>query len=247
MPPAGSVPVHAAVREVKSPANPATVAAPQPDEVCRDCMTPRHAGARFCEVCRYDFVAKASFSGLAGEPPVPAPAPAPVVAEPVNLAPDVPAVVTQAVPVSAAPVTGAGVTQSGSSALGTVAMAAPTRRLLLRIVVDARLYKDPDPEEPCPINEPERIFHLDLEENTLGRQYEGKGVHPEIVVQDPGISRRHLKFMRDVGGGFSVLELGSANGTYFNDKELQPGVMTPIGAGDQLTLGMWTRIHIQAR
>jgi pSer/pThr/pTyr-binding forkhead associated (FHA) protein len=114
-------------------------------------------------------------------------------------------------------------------------------------VVDPSLNKDPDPQSPCPTNAPERVFHLDLDENTLGRQFEGHGVHPEIVVQDPSISRRHLKFIRDAASRFSVLELGSANGTEINAKVLEPGVVTPLQPGDQLTLGMWTRVHVQAR
>jgi pSer/pThr/pTyr-binding forkhead associated (FHA) protein len=72
-------------------------------------------------------------------------------------------------------------------------------------------------------------------------------MHPEIVVQDPGISRRHLKFIRDAAGGFSVLELGSANGTEFNGKALVSGVVTLVKPGDQLTLGMWTRVFVEER
>jgi len=91
------------------------------------------------------------------------------------------------------------------------------------------------------------VFHLDLDENTLGRQFEGNGTHPEIVVKDPSISRRHLKFVRSAGGDYSVLELGSSNGSEFNGKTLEAGVLTPINPGDQLTLGMWTRIYVELR
>jgi pSer/pThr/pTyr-binding forkhead associated (FHA) protein len=136
-----------------------------------------------------------------------------------------------------------------ASAVATPVEAAVARaqRLLLRFVVDPSLYKEPDPDEPCPQDTPEKVFHLDLDENTVGRQYEGKGMHPEIVVQDPGISRRHLKFIRDAAGGFSVLELGSANGTEFNGKALVSGVVTLVKPGDQLTLGMWTRVFVEER
>jgi hypothetical protein len=202
-------------------AAPETTAAPAADR-CPDCGTPRPAGARFCEVCRFDFQAQVSFSGLAAAAaPVPAAVPA---ATP-------PASASAAIVPPPAP----------------VAAEARAIRLLLRIVVDASLYKDPDPAEPCPEGAPEKIFHLDLAENTLGRQYEGKGVHPEIVIGDPGISRRHVKFVRTAAGGFAVLELGSINGTTLNGAELEPGVLTPVAAGDQLTLGMWTRIHVEAR
>ncbi|HXA46737.1 MAG TPA: FHA domain-containing protein, partial [Burkholderiaceae bacterium] len=128
-----------------------------------------------------------------------------------------------------------------------VSKSVSAQRLLLRVVVDPVLYTDPDPESPCPTDRPEKVFHLDLDENTLGRQFEGKGVHPEIVVQDPSISRRHLKFIRGSSGQYSVLELGSANGSEFNGKTLEPGVVMLLNPGDQITLGMWTRIHVEAR
>ena len=120
-------------------------------------------------------------------------------------------------------------------------------RLKLRIVVDPSLYVERAPDLSCPVDTPEKVFHLDLDENTLGRQYEGKGIHPEIVIHDPGISRRHLKFVRSAAGVFSVLELGSSNGTLFNRATLEPGVETIVKPGDELTLGMWTRIYVEAR
>ncbi len=123
----------------------------------------------------------------------------------------------------------------------------PGQRLQLRIVTDPSLDTEPDPESPCPVGQPDRIFHLDLEENTLGRQFDGRGIHPEIVVNDPGISRRHVKFLRQADGSFAVLELGSANGSTFNDKELEAGILTPVSPGDELIVGMWTRVKIEAR
>jgi FHA domain len=199
---------------------------------CPDCMTPRPAKARFCEVCRFDFVAHQSFSGLGANE-----------AAPTAHSTSNPAAACAA---DASPTTTpAACTQASAAAPVQAAPSAP--RLLLRIVVDPALNTDPDPVSPSPAHAPERIFHLDLEENTLGRQYEGNGVHPEIVVQDPGISRRHLKFVRNAAQDFAVLELGSANGTTINAKALEPGVLTPVQPGDQLTLGMWTRIHVQAR
>ncbi len=215
--------------------SPVTAPASVDSANCPDCMTPRPANARFCEVCRFDFVAGKSFSGLGSSDATPSLA-SPVVAQPApNMQSTARAVADVAPPVVT------------PSAAAVVAGVGPAPRLLLRIVVDASLNKDPDPESPCPINAPERIFHLDLEENTLGRQFESNGVHPEIVVQDPGISRRHLKFIRDDNEHFSVLELGSANGTECNGKVLEPGVVTAVQPGDQLTLGMWTRVHVQAR
>ena len=198
---------------------------------CPDCGCVQPSGARFCEVCRFDFQTQSSYSGVS------APAPHPgVMPHAPQATPAAPTIAT-AVPMQA--VVEPTLTIPQRSAI------AP--RLLLRIVVDATLNTEPDPALPCPEKAPQRIFHLDLQENTLGRQFEGKGLHPEIVVPDTGISRRHLKFVRDDDGHFSVLELGSANGTQFNGKVLEAGVVTPIQPGDQFTLGMWTRVHVEER
>jgi len=221
---------------------------------CPDCGTSRAAGSRYCEVCRYDFVSGQSFTGLSSvTAPAPTPAPAPAPTPTPTPTPDDP--VVDAGPVAAAPDEarapgGADPAAPAPSASAPATVAAPEvspERLLLRIVVDESLNTEPDPATPCPTDAPARVFHLDLPENTLGRQYEGHGICPEIVVNDPGISRRHVKFVRTADGSYEVLELGSINGTKLNAAELQAGVTIRVKPGDQLTLGMWTRIHVQAR
>ena len=207
-----------------APSAPATISAASTD-ICPDCATARPPGARFCEVCRYDFQARASFTTLANSTTV---LPAAKLAT-------APATSTAPAPVPAAPVDAAPVASTSAT------------RLQLRIVADPALDKEPDPASPCPVGQPDRIFHLDLEENVLGRQFEGKGTHPEVVVNDPGISRRHMKFLRDDAGRFTVLELGSANGTELNGRELEAGIVTPIQPGDTFILGMWTRITVESR
>ena len=94
---------------------------------------------------------------------------------------------------------------------------------------------------PCPVNEPERLFPLDFAENLLGRRSDRKDIHPEIPLEDPGVSRRHAKLLRQPDGSLFVLDVGSSNGTYLNDVEVKPGVRTPVQPGDQITLGCWTR------
>jgi hypothetical protein len=81
------------------------------------------------------------------------------------------------------------------------------------IAVDPALNKNPDPAQPCPQNAPDRTFPLDLDENLVDRRSDKKDIHPEIIVADPGISRRHLSIRRRDDGGFLAIELGSTNGT----------------------------------
>jgi hypothetical protein len=120
-------------------------------------------------------------------------------------------------------------------------------KLSVVVITDPTLVTEPDPDNPCPVGAPERVFPLDLAENLLGRRSVSKDSHPEIPVNDPSVSRRHLKFLRQPDGSFQVVDLSSANGLNFNGKTLEPGVQTPIAPGDEITIGMWTRIVIRAR
>jgi hypothetical protein len=204
---------------------PELLAAAAGGEPCPVCATRRVIGARFCEVCRYDF--------QTANPSRAAPAQAPDQAA----GPAVQASETPSAP--AAP-----------AADSTIAPNSPTavpRHWDVIIAVDPTLYKNPDPAQPCPEHAPERTFPLDLDENLIGRRSDRKDVHPEIVVSDPGISRRHLTLRRRPDGGFLALELGSTNGTSLNSIALEPGIPTPLKDGDQMTLGCWTRITVRAR
>ncbi len=120
-------------------------------------------------------------------------------------------------------------------------------KLSVVIITDPALVIEPDPDNPCPVGAPERVFPLDMAENLLGRRSVSKDSHPEIPVNDPSVSRRHLKFLRQADGSFQVVDLSSSNGLSFNGKLLEPGVQTPIAPGDEMIIGMWTRIVIRAR
>jgi RNA polymerase subunit RPABC4/transcription elongation factor Spt4 len=93
----------------------------------------------------------------------------------------------------------------------------------------------------------DRVFPLDLDENLVGRRSAGKGIYPEIEINDPGVSHRHLKFIKQSNGCFTVLELGSANGTELNGVQLEPGIDTAVKAGDELTIGIWTQLKLISR
>jgi hypothetical protein len=211
-------------------------------ETCPDCGTPRRSSAKFCEVCRYNFETRSAGSGapppvsappVVSMPPVdPVPAPTPIVAVQTPVAsvqaPD------PVVPVVAPDLTAMPVPDPSSLAKWEVL-----------VVVDPSLYTEPDPAVPCPVNEPERLFPVDFAENLLGRRSDHKDIHPEIPLEDPGVSRRHAKLLRQPDGSLLILDVGSSNGTYLNDVEVKPGVRTPLQPGDQITLGCWTRLTLR--
>ncbi len=189
--------------------------------VCPACGATQTPGARFCEVCRYDFVA-AQPSDTLGD------------SQPANPT-DVPAAVAQAVQDPVAP---------------QVAVAPKTfaGNLWAVLVADRTLISADDQGLAFPENEPERSFPLDLDEMLVGRRNARPGVHPEIPVNDPSVSARHLKICRRRDdGGLTVVDIGSSNGSILNGARVDSGVEVALNAGDQILIGAWTRITIEAR
>ncbi|SPF33572.1 putative Forkhead-associated protein [Syntrophobacter sp. SbD1] len=201
-----------------------TATTPTGNDICPDCGSPRNASNRYCEVCRYDFQSKSSYV-------VTTPGITPASAEPVqDASPPAPPVTSITIPATAA-----------SSTF------AAAQRLNVEIIIDSTLVTDPEMAAKCPKDAPKRTFPLDLDENLVGRRSDTKGVYPEIEIEDSGASRRHLKLIRQSDGGYAALELGSANGTKLNGADLEPGIITPVKAGDEFVIGMWTRLRITQR
>jgi hypothetical protein len=131
-------------------------------------------------------------------------------------------------------------------AAGSAPSLAPVR-LNLVVVTDPSLAEDDEMRKQCPTDAPELVFPLDLDENLVGRRSDARKIFPEIDLNDPGVSHRQLKILRQPDGNFAVLELGSANGTTLNGVALKPGLVTPLADGDELILGMWTRLKLRRR
>ncbi|MCY4087335.1 MAG: DUF3662 and FHA domain-containing protein [Actinomycetia bacterium] len=61
----------------------------------------------------------------------------------------------------------------------------------------------------------------------------GRGRDCDIVLDDPGASRRHAELRRD-DGGYVIVDLGSTNGLEVNGKRIETAQLAP---GDLLTIG----------
>jgi pSer/pThr/pTyr-binding forkhead associated (FHA) protein len=62
----------------------------------------------------------------------------------------------------------------------------------------------------------------------------GRGAKSEIQVEGDGVSRAHARLSRDLRGAVTVLDLGSANGTYVNDKRVD---FVVLQTGDRVRVG----------
>jgi pSer/pThr/pTyr-binding forkhead associated (FHA) protein len=125
-----------------------------------------------------------------------------------------------------------------------VAALPPLPRWDLHATVDPSLRREDD---PMPHDTRERVFPLDMADHLIGRRSDSADIHPEIVINDPGISRRHARILRAPDGALTLVDLGSMNGTRLNDLPVEPNVVTKLSAGDQITIGCWTRLRVAPR
>jgi len=65
----------------------------------------------------------------------------------------------------------------------------------------------------------------------------GRGSDACVRVEDPGISRAHVKLVRRPGGGTAVVDLGSTNGTWVNGVRVRAA---GLSEGDRIQIGTGT-------
>jgi pSer/pThr/pTyr-binding forkhead associated (FHA) protein len=104
------------------------------------------------------------------------------------------------------------------------------------------------PPLPFPASHGERRFALAGTRMRIGRRSAVRGVEPEIDLSeppaDPGISRLHALFLPAPEGSWALLDVGSANGTLLNGREIATGDLIPLHDGDLINLGAWTAITV---
>jgi pSer/pThr/pTyr-binding forkhead associated (FHA) protein len=61
----------------------------------------------------------------------------------------------------------------------------------------------------------------------------GRGVDADVVLDDPGVSRRHAE-IHVLDGKLRLVDLGSTNGTYLDGERVHAG---PIADGSTITMG----------
>jgi Protein of unknown function (DUF3662)/FHA domain len=107
----------------------------------------------------------------------------------------------------------------------------------------------PEPEpEPAPPSEPERVEEAVLEwsggSHVLAGHVTsiGRSSDCSIVLSDPNVSRRHAE-IRHIGEGYSLIDLGSTNGTEVNGQRIAE---TALMNGDVIGVGQ-TKLTFERR
>lgn len=81
----------------------------------------------------------------------------------------------------------------------------------------------------------------------IGRQSEARAIFPEIPIShDDAVSHRHALLQLFASGVLLLRDIGAANGTRLNGREVEPLVDHPLKDGDEITLGHWSRITVKA-
>jgi uncharacterized Zn finger protein (UPF0148 family) len=116
----------------------------------------------------------------------------------------------------------------------------------LTVTVDPSL-REPDSPEPPASSSPQTIA-VDKPVALIGRRSETRAIYPEIALDfDTAVSHRHAILSRAADGSITLRDIGSANGTRLNDRDLPPMTDVAVHDGDQVTLGHWTRIVVKAK
>jgi pSer/pThr/pTyr-binding forkhead associated (FHA) protein len=141
------------------------------------------------------------------------------------------------------------------SECGAALLTNPSRRettaSLSRAALGAPVVAESEPLE-APIDVPPTLFLVVLNsgrrialdgggELLVGRKDNQRNIYPDVDLgldggYDAGVSRRHA-IIAAQGAGYSIEDLGSANGTFVNGQRLPPETPAPIRHGDELKFG----------
>jgi hypothetical protein len=122
---------------------------------------------------------------------------------------------------------------------------APAASWTVTVEVDPVLRQPNSPPPPAgivPLTLP-----LSHPVSLIGRRSEARAIFPEIsLAYDDAVSHRHALLQLDGQGALLLRDIGSSNGTRLNGQEIASMQDFPVHAGDQITLGHFTRITVKA-
>ena len=121
----------------------------------------------------------------------------------------------------------------------------PVKQWTLLVAIDPSLGEPGGPEPPA--NVAPITLKLDKPVNLIGRRSDKRAILPEVSLDlDDAVSHRHALLTCGEDGSLTLRDIGSANGTRLNAVDVDPLVDTALHVGDQITLGRWTRLTVNA-
>ncbi|NJP07294.1 MAG: FHA domain-containing protein [Chloroflexaceae bacterium] len=145
-------------------------------------------------------------------------------------------------------------TECGASLLGVQQGKETTTSLQPQTESEGALFEpvvvaEPQPTAPVGentfflviLNSGRRITLDKTETILLGREDSKRGIRPTVDLgmfggYDAGVSRRHASIVMNQDE-LLLEDLGSANGTFLNGQQLEPGQPQPLHHGDELMFG----------
>ena len=107
-----------------------------------------------------------------------------------------------------------------------------------------------DARVPFPSEVTYRAVALHGDQLLIGRRGGFPDLEPDIDLTgppaDPRVSPAHALLLANPDGGWSLVDLGSANGTYLNDalNPIATNYPVPLYDGDAIHLGAWTTLTL---
>jgi pSer/pThr/pTyr-binding forkhead associated (FHA) protein len=109
------------------------------------------------------------------------------------------------------------------------------------VTIDPALQGPDSP--PPPVDFQPVTIALEKPVMLIGRTSASRAVYPEMALDfDTAISTRHAILTQINDGSWSLRDIGSANGTCVNGKEIPAMQDVILTINDRITLGHWTTI-----